>query len=228
MGLHPYCLVPPGCPPPGNGIAGARVTALDGPELVAWASGHDAPPPATPENLRSHDRVVRAALDAGVTPVPFRFGQWHADAADLVAGIVARAQHWQQLLQRLAGSAEMGVRLRLAAAPAVDPPPAPSPTNGEGPGRRYLERRSRELHAAAARASAHQEVLELLAGALSGCVLQTRAEAVPDGAGHLGLAHLVHRAQVSTYGESLADLRRRRPDLDLLVTGPWPPYSFAE
>jgi hypothetical protein len=43
----------------------------------------------------------------------------------------------------------------------------------------------------------------------------------------LSAAHLVRREAVSQYRDRLKAARLERPELKFLVSGPWPPYSFA-
>jgi len=43
----------------------------------------------------------------------------------------------------------------------------------------------------------------------------------------LSAAHLVKRDKVGLYREKLAEMRQNRADLHFLLSGPWPPYSFA-
>jgi hypothetical protein len=43
----------------------------------------------------------------------------------------------------------------------------------------------------------------------------------------LAVAHLVERAKVKKYRENMAEACQSRPDLHFLLSGPWPPYSFA-
>ena len=41
-------------------------------------------------------------------------------------------------------------------------------------------------------------------------------------------AYLVERGAVDGFRDAVAKLQRERPDLALLLTGPWPPYSFSD
>lgn len=44
----------------------------------------------------------------------------------------------------------------------------------------------------------------------------------------LRCAYLVERASVDGFRDAVAELQRDRSDLALLLTGPWPPYSFSQ
>jgi hypothetical protein len=44
----------------------------------------------------------------------------------------------------------------------------------------------------------------------------------------LRCAYLVERTSVDGFRQAVAELQRERSDLALLLTGPWPPYSFSQ
>jgi Gas vesicle synthesis protein GvpL/GvpF len=44
----------------------------------------------------------------------------------------------------------------------------------------------------------------------------------------LRCAYLVERSAVDGFRDAVGQLQSDRPDLALLLTGPWPPYSFSE
>ena len=43
----------------------------------------------------------------------------------------------------------------------------------------------------------------------------------------LAAAHLVERVNIQKYRARVAEARQNRPELHFLVSGPWPPYTFA-
>jgi hypothetical protein len=49
----------------------------------------------------------------------------------------------------------------------------------------------------------------------------------PGGKLVLSAAHLVERSKIGPYREKIARLREERPVLHFLLSGPWPPYTFA-
>ena len=49
----------------------------------------------------------------------------------------------------------------------------------------------------------------------------------PGGKLVLSAAHLVERSKIGLYREKVAKLREERPELHFLMSGPWPPYTFA-
>jgi hypothetical protein len=43
----------------------------------------------------------------------------------------------------------------------------------------------------------------------------------------LAAAHLIERDKITQYRQKAAETCQNRPDLHFLLSGPWPPYSFA-
>jgi hypothetical protein len=249
LGLHAYCITGGLLPPPGlAGLTGIAVQALSSAGIAAWYSEHVRPPATGLDEVRAHDAVVRAALTDDGTPIPLRFGQWFAERADLRRQLEARREHWLRLLDRFAGTVEMGVRLCrpatpsivvLAGGPAPGPaePPLPlpealwpsaaSPPALQGAGRQYLERLRTGARAQEVALAAGDELPQLLRALTSGVVLAERCDAVPDREGQWRMAHLLRRVHMAAYQEAIGQLRRHHPDVRVLLTGPWPPYSFA-
>jgi hypothetical protein len=220
MGLHAYCVVPEQRIPHHPGIGGARVQAVPMSPVAVWTSEHAHRPVATVEAARTHDAVIRAALDEHSTPVPLRFGQWFEDAPRLVAAVREKVPGWSALLEQLAGTVEMGVRV-IGTAPAA----APVPTAGTGTD--YMHALRERHHAAAAAQAQRDAVLATLRDTLGPLVEREFVEPGPEGASVLSVAYLVRRARLAHYHDALASLPDRLAPLHIHATGPWPPYSFV-
>jgi hypothetical protein len=102
-------------------------------------------------------------------------------------------------------------------------PETPRPATG----RAYLEwlqaraRREDERHRRA-RALAGE-----LAASLEGIIRAERVDALPQDEGLVTVAHLVSRTREAEYAAAVERFRVSHPDLHVVLTGPWPPYSFA-
>lgn len=226
--LHAYCVRHAGDPPPEpglEGVGGATVELVRADALGVWTSAGD-PGPASPERLRAHDRVLRAALRTA-TPVPVRYGGGlFRGREELLEQITRRREHFVEALSRVRGRVEVGLRVewREMPSPAAAAPPA-SP--GAGPGRSYLERRREELQRSAwlrREAEAELERVATRFAALDApCARSVRAAA--DGPG--SLAHLVQVAQLAAFRDRVRGARRELPSLLLTPSGPWAPYSFV-
>ena len=201
--------------------------AVDVGGLRAWVSdtGGSAVAPS-PERARSHDRVVRAALELA-TPLPARFGQVISDEAALESLVEPRRAAFAAALDRLAGMVEMTVRAILPA-PARE---GPIPTTQEGKtvsGREYLERVAathREERNLLAKEGIVREHIRSAVGELVHA--ESFAGAAP-GSSMMTVSHLISRGHIEDYRRAIGALREDQPSLAIMVSGPWAPYSFAE
>lgn len=244
MPTHLYCLLPANSAvPPGlAGLDGAAVRALHGGALDAWVSDASAPPAGEEgaplvERLRAHDVVVAAALDAGVTPLPARFGQRFRDDADCLRDLAHRARELAAQLERVRGQVEMTLTGRLrgaearASEPGAGPPDAAAPTGSPavgGSGRAYLERvkaalrveQEMQLRIAAVR----RRVTETVGALVRDEVVQVR----PSPTVTLSISHLVPRGSLDAYRQAAAGLRDDPALPPLVILGPLAPWRFAE
>jgi hypothetical protein len=226
MATYLYCLLTDAAgarAPSQRGLEGAPVRVVDAGPLLAWVSDlEEAAVTVTVERVRAHDAVVRSALEIE-TPLPARFGQTFADDAGLRASIERRRDALLELLSRVRGAVEMTVRALLD----------PSPASGGGApprdsGREYLDwLRVRQHTARAARTQAdflHRRISDAVLGMVRE---EARAPAQPSICS-LSVSHLVPRDAVAGYRLTLRALIEDDPQLRLMVSGPWAPYSFAE
>ncbi|WP_431968127.1 GvpL/GvpF family gas vesicle protein [Actinacidiphila sp. bgisy160] len=226
-----------------RGVAGAPVRLVTSGALAAAVS----PVPAADfreDALRGHledldwlEAVARAhhtvieALSAHTTVLPLRLATVYLDEERVRDVLSADDAAFSQVLDRLTGHLEWGVKIYVDAPAAAAPP---GTTDALSPGRAYLnarraQRQSRdEAYRAAEEAAARVEMIgrELAAGHARHGVQQGRLAA---GAGEnvLNDAFLVPREQAEAFrtralaaGEGLSGVR-------VDVTGPWAPYSFA-
>jgi hypothetical protein len=220
-GKYVYCVVPAALPPPADlrGIDDAAVLDYAAGSLRVWFSDCDARPAATLERVRRHNAVIEEALARGVTPIPLRFGQWLASEAALVDRVGHSVERWQTLLTGLAGACELGIRARW-------PRPGPARDVQQPPvsGRAYLEQIARQHAGSAALRAEADRLAAALRAAVGSLVLRERVETA---GGMLAIAHLVRSEEVSAYRAAVERVRSTS-EAEIAVSGPWPPYSFAE
>ena len=197
--------------PPAAGLGGGTVRSVRCGALSALVSSVEKTPArATLEDVRTHDAVLQAAVDAGTTAVAVRFGQTFSGDDELCRDTEEREARLARVLEEYDGCVEM--RLLI---PSVDEEPTPEVERQIGPGRAYLEslRESRERtdHLA-------------LRGAIGPSVRAEVVERLPRVHGVV-FAHLVLRDQLEEYRGAISSL----PALaDAKVVGPLALYSFAE
>jgi hypothetical protein len=152
--------------------------------------------------------------------LPMRYGclMSENEARDLLK---EGAKRFGKRLERVRGCVEMGIRVLPESI-------AKSSTQEECPlnGRDYLERRRQEFAAREAELKKTQQWSEALRAALGGCVKEILVEMPTQRTQTLSVAVLVPRAQQEVFRVRCADFEQSGNE-PMLVTGPWPPYSFT-
>ena len=218
------------------GIDGASVRSIGAGSLVAWIS--DAAGTSidvTIERVKAHDAVCAAALAAGETPLPIRFGQAFADDAAAEEAIAARAASLESRLERVAGCVELRLviaRGREEPAESVTPPPDRSDAAGddanadvlEGPGTAFLRRLARAGRADIARDVGCEEVRHAVRDSARALIVDQQPCEAARGVSFFPV--LVPRGAVDEFRAIASNILPSQA-IDLSVLGPFAPYSFA-
>lgn len=203
--------------PPVPDDTGARVIA-DGD--LAVLCGEAQTREMTAEALWEHERLVEAFMhDRDLLPV--RYGTCVPDEAAVAQALQDNREAYAAALQTVRGAVELAVR--VFAGEAQTPPVAsqtPSPSPSPSSGTDYLRARSRSAAAEADASACIHEPLAKIARA-------TTVARVPRAGELLRAAYLVPRDRVAAFSERVGELGERSPQLRIICTGPWPPYSFA-
>jgi hypothetical protein len=182
---------------------------------------------------RAHDAVI-SAIARGQPVVPLRMATVFLDDGRVRELLEARRADFVAALDRVTSREEFGVK-------AFADPKALTGTNDSGgrPGEKlsgtaYLMRRRRALASqddAFRVAAAHAERIH--AGLLEHAVDGKRKPASDrhlsgrDGWTVLNGTYLVKKDEVDAFRAAVATIDRNTPGIELEITGPWPPYSFA-
>ena len=209
----------------GVGGAAVRLMSLTG-RLSAVVSAAAEPVAVTEENLLAHNRVNAAAL-AAATPLPFRFGTRAAPErrAEYAASNEAALA---EALARVRGRVEMGVKLMPKASEAAGAEGGSEAEAAVGRGTAFLLKKRREILGGEEMKLRAEGFAAWLAEGVAGLARESAVRVNPSEAIVVRAAHLVERGSVEEYRRRLRGLRAARPDLRLLASGPWPPYSFGE
>ncbi|MGW3244101.1 GvpL/GvpF family gas vesicle protein [Streptomyces sp. NPDC001070] len=225
------------------GVAGAPVRLVTSGPLAAAVS----PVPATDfqeDALRRHledldwlEAVARAhhtvieALSAHTTVLPLRLATVYLDDERVRQVLRDDDAGFTEVLDRLTGHLEWGVKIYVDAPAAATEPAAAEDLS---PGRAYLRARRAQRHSrdeayhAAEEAAVRVESIgrELAAGHARHRVQQGQLAA---GAGEnvLNDAFLVADAQAEAFRTRALAAGEGLPGVRVDVTGPWAPYSFA-
>jgi hypothetical protein len=158
----------------------------------------------TPDALWHHEEIVEALM-AERDLLPVRFGTLVSDE-DAAARVVAeRRDELAASLDRVRGAVELAVRAHRR---GRDEAPVAAT------GIEYMQAKARRME----EARLLHEPLDYLA----------RRSVLLPGPELLRAAYLVDRDAVDRFVALVQRLEESHPDLDVVCTGPWPPYSFAE
>jgi len=228
MKLYVYCLTAgiDALPPALRGIAGAEVRLLqvgDFGVLVSAFAGDRAP--INRENVLAHAAVTRKLLDQ-TTPLPFRFGVL-VTQEQLESFVAARHDALKARLDFVHDCVEMSVKIISSGGHDARQLEVPASALAAKPGTAFLLEKRRELLGSEARTLEAQKLASWLKGQISDLPKDTRINTNLTDKLVLATSHLVARGVVEQYRARLTAARLERPELNFLVSGPWPPYSFA-
>ncbi len=230
--LYLYAIVTGAHPlePALTGLADAVVTLLPYRDLaaaVSVAAAEGVRP--DPEQLLCHERVVEALMVQRST-LPVRFGTV-LNSDSLRATLAERYATFAADLARLAGQVEVGVRVLWdpeAIRCSLPEPPAPAANPGdERPGTRYLLARGREVATERQFREAAQALESWCLARLEPLASDSITHLLTTAAMPVSAAFLTPRSDMAALLAAAAQMQGERPDLDLVCTGPWPPYHFV-
>ena len=209
---------------PQRGVSGAPVQLLKIDDLVAIISASRGEGFRPNRDTLAHAAVVRSVFKQ-TTPIPFRFGQ--AVTEQYLRNYISI--HRQAIKARLAhvrGRAEMNVRMIGTRENA--PPPVFNPEKPVGPGTRFLLDKRRDFRGDEWRAAQIAELSAWFSQKLGKLTRDEHINVVPSERVVIARAdHLIDRANILEYRTRMAQAIEERPDTRFMVSGPWPPYSFA-
>jgi hypothetical protein len=209
--LYVYAFVEaPATMPDVRGIDSLALETAAAAGLEVVVSRHETTPEASEAAIMAHAEVVEALAAANEAVLPARFGGVHADAEALRAAVAVRAAELTAALARVRGCVELGVRALASARQGVAAPSGAAYMRARLEQRQEAERLADELHAPLA-ALARQATRTV--GATERLLLSA--------------AYLVPADAVAEFRGVVERLQAARPELGLVCTGPWPPYSFA-
>ncbi len=199
----------------GTGLGSQPLRGIGGDDVVAVVTEHDrAPARLDPEALWSFESVVESLMHRHPI-LPARFGSVFEDEQDVREMVKARGEELREAFARVRGAIEISVRLDWNPTGGTDANPEPSPESGTAYLIGKLDQQQR-----AERLAARLAPLDALSRASMHRLLPDRATAVRA-------AYLIDRNQIEEFTERARELDQALDDVQLLCTGPWPPYSFA-
>jgi Gas vesicle synthesis protein GvpL/GvpF len=215
MSLLVYGIVEAGdVTPAGRGLDDQPLYGVAEDGLMAIVSDHEARVPETTASaLQAYERTVRRLMDGGAI-LPAQFGSVLPDEPAVRELLRNRRKDLLGRLARVRDAVEIGLRASWRDGPATALEPRPAS------GSSYLRDRL-ELRQSARRVATELDPLTALARGSRRALAPRPDLPVLD-------AYLVDRGRVDEFVAMVEQLDGRLDDVELVCTGPWPPYSFAE
>ena len=206
----------------GSGMGGERLRAVTAGGIVALVGELRRAPKPTMTNLRRYAIVIEKAAAQTPAILPVRFGTGMADLDEVTIVLQSRQDALRRRLRAVRGRSQMTIRVVLGKSgsdPGDNPSPGSDPGDQSTQGTQYLQRRA--ITAARARE------IPGFAPIRAAVNRWVKDERVEKRAGVATVNHLIPRSSVGTY-RSAVERAAERAGLRVVVTGPFPPYAFAE
>jgi hypothetical protein len=212
----------------GDGASGERLrrVRMAGLDIVIGVVPR-APRP-TQAALRRYDATVRRLMDTHSSVLPARFGTYAPSLEDLTQTARDRRDGLRRSLRLVRHRVQMTVRVFGVGSASVPRTRSESvqsrfrvvPESSEKAtlGRQYLQRRAAEMQIPGT---------ESLRASVKKWVRAERTERQDRGRLAGSLYHLIPRGAATAYRASL-QRAASAADVTIVVSGPWPPYAFAE
>lgn len=226
--IHVYAIIdrPTSRVPVVSGLDGAALDTLpyrDIGAVVSLSTMSKSPP--IEANLWQHETVVEALMtDHSVLPV--RFGTIFPDEAAMQAVLVTRYAEFTTGLEHVRGYVELGLRVLWDDDSALALTPdrqQPSHSSGRG----YMLARLEEECKLQVRREQANALAEDIHTPLARLAAETTRQTLMTPRLLLTAAYLVKREQVAAFRQEVEMLNSTYPEVRLLCTGPWPPFSFV-
>ena len=207
---------------PMTGVKGREISFVTGHGLcaaVSEMSAEDGAPPVA--DLLVYSKVVED-LHCLQAVVPMRYGCFLNGIPVIQDALKERKRQYHDLLKKLEGHEEMGIRILLSEQ-AVESQPEKQPSNGQD----YLTLRKAHYRMRDETSHHQQMLLDRTIRAFSGLCSQHRTEtATKNGSVILSLYFLVPGKKVNLFRETFRRIAEEG-DAKALISGPWPPYNFV-
>lgn len=177
------------------------------------------PPRATTTALKRYDAAVRRLMETHGSVLPARYGTCAGTLDELARTTRDRRDAIRRALRLVRHRVQMTVRVFAGAAPGRDRLAVLAADGAAAAeGRQYLQRRAAELQVPGT---------EPLRNAVKKYVRAERTTRHDRGRLVGSIYHLVPRGAASAYRGTL-QRAAAAADLTVVVSGPWPPYAFAD
>jgi hypothetical protein len=236
-----YCILGGGRSPRlPRGVAGRKVSLVRRGSLAAAVSAADDSFMTPGVHYATAFANVIDSLHHGRAVLPLRYGCFVRDVHEVQQLLEDQGPRFAAALAELAGCDEMSVLLmmpqagpqerrelpRQRSAGALKKAPRKEALRKDGSGAAYLAARRRMYEDRQQQSAQMAKVTRELRLAFRGLFKKIKAEAAGQ-AGMISVHFLVPRASRAAFNKAFAELQSWI-DSPILLSGPWPPYNFAD
>lgn len=219
------------------GLDDARLAQIVWRDIAAVVSAYDGSHLSTsPDELWRHEDVLESLM-RDRTALPVRFGTLPASRQH-VGDMLSRAYPGLvQDIERVRDHVEIGMRFLMTVEPkpetdVSDGAPSAAWSNEQlasemGPGSAYLRRKLAHERGLRNRQHAWLTIVRDICRLIADHASASRLDDDPDDRRGISAAFLVLRDRIARFREVVGEAAHAHPELALLCTGPWPPYSFV-
>ena len=217
--------------PTGSAIGAARLALVRCRDLAA-VTGQTAIGGAsvTMEAMLHHEAVVEAVRRQG-PGLPVRFGTVFPDATAVAGALSERYTQLAADLDRLGDKVELGLTALWAEPPcdagAASVPIGETEPGARGAGARYLRARAAEFQRDEAQRTRAATIARILDQVVGPWALERRESLLPTPGVAVRMLYLLDPSAVDAFRRAFDAWRRSAREVRLLLSGPWPPYSFV-
>lgn len=193
----------------GRGLSDQPLREIADDRLAAIVTEHERPPRTlAPAHLAAYTFALERIMARGAM-LPARFGSVIADAPAVRSMLADRGAELTARLAAVRGAVELAVRADRRR----------PPEGNYASGAAYMRARLAERRQAAEVASALQP--------LAGLAREVRIHDDATGDTVLRVSYLVREDRLEAFTARVAQVDASLPDVELLCSGPWPPFSFV-
>jgi hypothetical protein len=170
----------------------------------------------------THQEVVNAALELYSSVIPCRFGTLFPSNSNILVFLKKHHNLLNEYLTRLEGKVEMGIKTTFNHKDKTEY------TKKTNTGTGYLLRKMEELDDIRKLEQEADEFTEKLNQVMYTLWSDVKVQKqFKERTLLLSICYLVAKSNIPDFKEKYQEFKTRNPDVKLLYTGPWPPYTFA-
>lgn len=227
-GCYVYAITGEGTPLPASNRALGDLTMVSYRTLGAVTRSSNESAGLTVKAVLDHETIVEAVRQQGPA-LPVRFGTVFPDAASLASALSGQYESLTADLHRLGNKVELALTALWVSPPSERATSVAVVSESLAPlcGRSYLYDRAADLRTREGLKEKAAVAARELDRELSTLAIERRISLLPTSRIAARLTYLVDTSLVDGFRAAFERVRGTSDDVRMLLTGPWPPYSFV-